>query len=94
MDEKMDKLAHEACEKAIQTYCFGKSDSYKEGYREGFLEGFREGWEKEEKKIIRLLLPKGFTIEKLAELLDITEDKVKKYGANMNREKLWTIRNR
>ena len=47
------------------------ADAKRQGFEQGFKEGFRQGVEKAQKEIIKRLLTKGFSTEKIQDLLEL-----------------------
>jgi len=70
---------YEQREKALHDYYSDMKTSRDKGRQEGLQEGLQEGIQKGMQEVIQVLIQDGFTIEKLAESLHMTEDEVKKY---------------
>ncbi|MDY3070372.1 MAG: PD-(D/E)XK nuclease family transposase [Parabacteroides sp.] len=82
---KKERDEYEACLKVYRdnynTWNYMKEQALKEGKEEGLAEGLAEGIEKGQKKEkinnARRMLEKGYPIEDIAEITELTEEEIK-----------------
>ncbi|WP_044499568.1 hypothetical protein [Nostoc sp. PCC 7107] len=58
-------------------------DIWQEWFQEGFEQGFKQGLEQKAQEIARNMLSKGFDIELIVEVTDLTVEQVQKLQAQI-----------
>jgi predicted transposase YdaD len=59
-------------------------EAYKEGFKEGFIIGFREGRRSARKQLVKKLLAGRLSAKKIADLMGITPEEVRKLGKGLS----------
>lgn len=79
---KFEFQAKEIVEKTMGVYIdITKAPLYQEGREEGLEEGMEKGMEKAQAGIVARLLEKGYTLQQIAEMLELAEEKVRELTA-------------